>query len=162
MAQSHAQRQKEYWKSLKEKGEADYLTKDREWKQKERAALKLNKQKHELVKAKDRQRKKLKKQAILEQSTEPTASTPTPFGSIQSFCKASAKAKHSLPKNPKKKRAVITHLIKSLSPNSMKQVYESGRRSVAVNLGRPKIPVKTKDLLIAFLERPDISYCKPS
>ena len=161
MAQSHAQRQKEYWKRLKEKGEADYLTKDRERKQKERAALKLNKQKHELVKAKDRQRKKLKKQAILEQSTEPTASTPTPFGSIQSFCKDSAKAKHSLPKSPKKKRAVITHLVRSLSPNSMKQGYESGG-SVAVNLGRPKIPVKTKELLIGSLERPDILYCKPS
>ena len=59
------------------------MKKDRERKQKERAALKLNKQKYELVKAKDRQRKKLKKQAILEQSTEPTASTPTPFGSVQ-------------------------------------------------------------------------------
>ena len=40
-------------------------------------------------------------------------------------------------------------------------MYESRRRSVDINLGRPKIPVKTKELLIAFLERPDISYCKP-
>ena len=60
MAKLHAQRQKEYLKRLKEKGEVDYLKKDRGWKQKERAALKLNKQKHELVKAKDRQRKKTK------------------------------------------------------------------------------------------------------
>ena len=57
MAKSHAQRQKEYLKRLKEKGEADYLKKDRERKQNERAALKLNKQKYELVKAKDRQKK---------------------------------------------------------------------------------------------------------
>ena len=52
IAKSHAQRQKEYLKRLKENGEADYLKKDRLWKQKETAALKLNKQKHELVKAK--------------------------------------------------------------------------------------------------------------
>ena len=39
---------------LKEKGEADYFKKDRERKQKEKAALKLNKQKQELVKTKDR------------------------------------------------------------------------------------------------------------
>ena len=57
MAKSHTQRQKEYLKTLKEKGEADYFKKGREWKQKKRAALKLNKQKHELVKAKtDRKR----------------------------------------------------------------------------------------------------------
>ena len=92
---------------------------------------------------------------------EPTASNPTPFGSIQSFGKDSAKAKHSLVKSPKKKRAVITYLVKSLSPNSKKQVYESGRRSVDVNLGRPKISVENNELLLAFSERPDISYCKP-
>ena len=46
MAKSHAQRQKGYLKRLKEKGEADYLKKDREQKQKERAALKLNKNMH--------------------------------------------------------------------------------------------------------------------
>ena len=86
---------------------------------------------------------------------EPTASNAALFGSIQSFGKASAKAKHSLPKSPKK-RAVITFLIKSLSPNSKKQVYESGTRSVYITLGRSKIPVKTKELLIAFLERPNI------
>ena len=156
MAKLHAQRQKEYFKRLKEKGEANSLKKDREQKQKERAALKLNKQKYELVNAKDRQRKKLKKQAILEQATEPTASSPTPFGSIQSFGKASAKAKCSLPKSPKEKRAVITYLVKSLSPNSKKQVYESGR-SVDVNLGRPRIPVETKELLTAFLK--DQTFC---
>ena len=33
MAKSHAQRQKEYLKRSKEKGEAVYLKKDREWKQ---------------------------------------------------------------------------------------------------------------------------------
>ena len=60
MAKSHAQRQKEFLKRLKEKSEADYLKKDREQKQKDRAALKLNKQKPELVKAKDKQRKKTK------------------------------------------------------------------------------------------------------
>ena len=38
---------------------------------------------------------------------------------------------------------------------------ESGRRSVDVNLGRPKISVENNELLRAFLERPDISYCKP-
>ena len=135
MAKSHAQRQKEYLKRLKKKGEADYLKKDRELKQKERAALKLNKQKHKLVKAKDGQRKKLKKQVILEQSMELIASNPTPFGSIQSFGKASVKAKHSLPKSPNKKTAVHHILVKSLSRNSKKQVYESGRRSVDVNLG---------------------------
>ena len=159
MAKSHAQRQKGYLKRLKEKGEADYLKRDREQKQKERAALKLNKNMHQSKQGTDR--KKLKKQVILEQSMEPTASSPTLFGSIQSFGKASAKAKHSLPKSPKKKRAVITFLVKSLSPNSKKQVYESGRRTVDVNLGRQKIPVKTKELLIGFLERPNISYCKP-
>ena len=64
MAKSHAQRQKEYLKRLKEKGEADCLKK-KEWKQKGRArkqkgraVLKLNKQKHALVKVKNRQRKK--------------------------------------------------------------------------------------------------------
>ena len=46
MAKSHAQRQKGYLKRLKEKGEADYLKRDREQKQKERAALKLNKNMH--------------------------------------------------------------------------------------------------------------------
>ena len=55
-----------------------------------------------------------------------------------------------------RKRAVITFLIKSLSPNSKKQVYESGKRSVYITLGRPKIPVEIKELLIAFLERPNI------
>ena len=58
MAKSHAQRQNEYLKRLKEKGEAGYLKKDRERKQKGRAVLKLNKQKHALVKVKNRQRKK--------------------------------------------------------------------------------------------------------
>ena len=90
---------------------------------------------------------------------EPTASNATLFGSIQSFGKTSAKAKNSLPKSPKKKRAVITFLVTSLSPKSKKQVYELGRRIVDVNLGRPKIPVQSKELSIAFLERPDISYC---
>ena len=58
MAKSHAQRQNEYLKRLKEKGEAGYLKKDRERKQTGRAVLKLNKQKHALVKVKNRQRKK--------------------------------------------------------------------------------------------------------
>ena len=64
-------------------------------------------------------------------------------------------------KAQRKREQSITFLVKSLSPNSSKQVYESGRRSVDVNLGRPKILAETKELLIVFLERPDISYCKP-
>ena len=40
-------------------------------------------------------------------------------------------------------------------------MYESRRRTVDVSLGRQKIPVETKELLIGFLERPNISYCKP-
>ena len=121
----------------------------------------MNKQKHDLVKAKDRKRKQLKKQAILEQATGPTATTPTPFGSIQSFGKASAKAKRNLPKSPTKKKAIIKDLVWSLLPKSKTQVYNDARKSANVKSGRPKVSSEKRDMLITFLERPDISYCKP-
>lgn len=93
------------------------MQKYRDRKQRERAG------KHTNVQAKDRQRKR---KPVHDASTFSILTTVA-FKSSQSFGKATIKAVQTLSKRPKKKTAVITHLVSSLPLNIKKDVYESAR-----------------------------------
>ena len=158
MGKPAAQKQKEYRQRLKEKDLESYLQKDKERKRKKRAAIRNNPNDYENYKAQDRRRKRLSK------TSSPGTSSPasnSSFASNQSLGKAKAKTLKSLPKSPGKKRQVLSRIISSLSPVSKKHVFTSARKKLSLNAGRPSISDDTKETIKAFLERPDISYCKP-
>ena len=116
---------------------------------------------YEAYKAKDRRRKRITSSAI---SSPEASSSPKPdssFSTRQSLGKAAAKALRNLPKSPGKKRQVLTNLISNLSPNTKSHVFTSARRKVSLSVCCPCISEETKCQIIAFLERPDMSYCKP-
>ena len=83
------------------------------------------------------------------------------FSKKQAFGKDKARAKKNLPKSPRKKREVISALVSSLSPSSKNHVFKTSRRKLQVTTDWPYILNKIKDSIISFLERQDISYCKP-
>ena len=94
-------------------------------------------------------------------NSSPITSTPQNFKNNQSFGKATARAARNLPQSPRKKAAVISHLVSNLSPSSKTNVFESARKKLTSYMGRPTIPEETRKALVSFLERPDLPYCKP-
>ena len=83
------------------------------------------------------------------------------FSSKQALGKATARATSTLPKSPQKKEQILLHLVSHLSPNTKAKVFSSARKKISLELGRPVISAEFKERVIHFLERPDISYCKP-
>ena len=57
--------------------------------------------------------------------------------------------------------AALSKLVHGSSLKSKNLVFKASQRSVHDMAGQPNIPKVTTDRIIAFLERPDISYCKP-
>ena len=156
MAKTHCQQQKDYIQ--KRKGnDPEYNRKEAERKKNKRREVKLSAAKYEAAKAKDRARKRNKTIITADSST----TLETSFTSRQSFGKATAKVIRSLPKQPGKTKEVIGQLLRTLSPRSKKDVFTSARRRTTDNRGRPHIPDETIEAILAFLERPDISYCSP-
>ena len=91
-----------------------------------------------------------------------TSSSPNrSLTTAQAFGKATATAKKKLPKSPRRKREVISALVSSLSPSWKNHVFKTARRKLQVTTGQPCNLNNIKDSIISFLERPDISYCKP-
>ena len=62
------------------------------------------------------------------------------------------KDEDELPGSPNQKVAVLTKIVQHLSPNSKTHMY---------HLGRPKISDVLCNQILDFIERQDISYCKP-
>ena len=56
---------------------------------------------------------------------------------------------------------MFSKLVHGLSPKSKILVFKASGRRMHDMVGQPNIPKATIDRIIAFLERPDISYCKP-
>ena len=83
------------------------------------------------------------------------------FSSKQALGKATARATSALPKSPQKKAQILLHLVSHLSPNTKAKVFSSARKKISLELGRPVISAEFKERVTHFLERPDISYCKP-
>ena len=83
------------------------------------------------------------------------------FSSKQTLGKATARATRALPKSPKKKAQILSHLISRLSSNTKAKVLCSARKKISLELRHPVISAEFKQRVIHFLERPDISYCKP-
>ena len=83
------------------------------------------------------------------------------FTTKQAFGKATARAIKNLPKSPRRKREVISALVSSLSPSSKNHIFKTTRRKLQVTTNHLCNLNNIKDSIISFLERPDISYCKP-
>ena len=93
-------------------------------------------------------------------------STSTPelsYSSRQSLGKAVAHSIRTLSKTPHKKKQVLSKIVSTLSPCSKTTVCTSAWRKLDHNsiLGRAKISSGLRQTVISFLEKPDISYCKP-
>ena len=124
--------------------------------------------KYEDYKAKDRMKKR-KKKSVTANSTSamssPSHSSPlaitSSFSRKQALGKATARATRALPKSPQKKAQILLHLVSHLSPNTKAKVFSSARKKISLELGHPVISAEFKERVIHFLERPDISYCKP-
>ena len=125
--------------------------------------------KYETYKAKDRMRKRKQKKSVTATSTSavssPSHSSPlaisSSFSSKQALGKATARATRALPKSPQKKAQISSHLVSHLSPNTKAKVFCSARKKILLELGHPVISAEFKERVVHFLERPDISYCKP-
>ena len=124
--------------------------------------------KYEDYKAKDRMKKR-KKKSVTANSTSamssPSHSSPlaitSSFSRKQALGKATARATRALPKSPQKKAQILSCLVSQLSPNTKSKVFSSARKKISLELGHPVISAEFKERVIHFLERPDISYCKP-
>ena len=83
-----------------------------------------------------------------------TSSSESSHSSRQSLGKAVA---------PGKKKQVLSKIVSTLSPYFKTAVFTSARRKLDHNsiLGRLKISSGLRKTVISFLEKPDISYCKP-
>ena len=113
--------------------------------------------------------RKRKKKSVTTTSTSavssPNHSSPlvisSSFSSKQALGKATARATRALPKSPQEKAQILSHLVSHLSPNTKAKVFCSARKKISSELGHPVISAEFKERVIHFLERPDISYCKP-
>ena len=106
-------------------------------------------------------KKKAKKQNMTLSNPAASSSPNNSFTTKWAFGKATARAKENLPKSPRRKREVISALVSSLSPSSKNHLFKTARRKLQVTTGWPCNLSSIKDNIIFFLERPDISYCKP-
>ena len=97
--------------------------------------------------------------------SSPSHSSPlaisSSFSSKQALGKATARTTRALPKSLQKKAQILSHLVSHLSPNTKAKVFCSARKEISLELGHPVISAEFKERVINFLERPDISYCKP-
>ena len=97
--------------------------------------------------------------------SSPSHSSPlaisSSFSSKQALGKATARATRALQKSPQKKAQILLHLLSHLSPNTIAKVFSSVRKKISLELGRPAISAEFMGRVIHFLERPEISYCKP-
>ena len=155
MAKPGAVRRREYEQQKKEEGKEAYLQKRCDHKRKQRELLKASKVKYQAQKLKDRIRKK---KAV----TEATSLTPV---TSTSSSESSHSSRQSLGKAvaPGKKKQVLSKIVSILSPCSKTAVFISAWRKLDHNsiLGRLKISSGLRETVISFLEKPDISYCKP-
>ena len=123
--------------------------------------MKNSEEKYELYKLKEQERKKAKKQNMTLSDPATSSSPNNSFKMKLAFGKATARAKKNLPKTPRRKTEVISAFVSSLSPSSKNHVFKTTRRKLRVTTDRPCNLNNIKDSIIFFLERPDISYCKP-
>ena len=112
-----------------------------------------------------RKQKKSVTATLTSAMSSPSHSSPlaisSSFSSKQALGKATARATRALEKSPQKKAQILLHLVSHLSPNIKAKVFSSARKKISLELGRPVISAEFKERVIHFLERPDISYCKP-
>ena len=164
MAKPGAVRQREYEQQKKEEDKEAYLQKRCDHKRKQRELLKASKVKYQAQKLKDRIRKK---KAVTEATSltpvTSTSSSESSYSSRQSLGKAVARTIRTLPKIPGKKKQVLSKIVSTLSPCTKTAVFTSARRKFDHNniLGLPNISSGLRETVISFLEKPDISYCKP-
>lgn len=156
MAKPGSERQMQYEARQKERDKEAYLKKRREQKARQRAALKKDKVRYEALKAKDRERKR--------QSRNPSDNPPilnSSYTTRQSLGKAVSRVSKTLPQTPVKKKQIISKILSNFSPTSKGEIFASARKSTS-SAGRPSSgTIKNKEVVMSFLERPDISYCKP-
>ena len=121
-----------------------------------------------MFKRKKNEKKKTKKLVTATSTSamsSPSHSSPlaisSSFSSKQALGKATARATRALPKSPQKKAQILSCLVSQLSPNTKSKVFSSARKKISLELGHPVISAEFKERVIHFLERPDISYCKP-
>ena len=121
-----------------------------------------------MFKRKKNEKKKTKKLVTATSTSamsSPSHSSPlaisSSFSSKQALGKATARATRALPKSPQKKAQILSCLVSQLSPNTKSKVFSSARKKISLELGHPVISAEFKERVIHFMERPDISYCKP-
>ena len=124
MAKSYKQGKKNIGR-LKSQDPEKYPKNDTEQKRKEITALKASKTKYDKYKAKDRMTKRKVHSLSTLSSLQALSSPNNSFLSKQSFGKVKARAARDLPKSPVKKKAVLSSLLSTLSPNSKTCVFNS-------------------------------------
>ena len=139
-------------KCYREKNSEKYRNQDALREKRSRWIVKSNNAAHEEYKRKERERKriaKLRRNVLNNQPLEPSTS----FSSAAVKSRSVKKVEKSLPKSPCKKREVITKLVSKF------QV----RVKFGEKVGRKKNVLSEGEVgwVMAFLNRPDISYTAP-
>ena len=117
---------------------------------------------------KDRERKaakKLENATITHQqnpnSDDPDSPNPA-YSTKQGLARGVKKVTNSLPTDTPKKVAVLSAVVKNLSPSSKTKVVNSTRRKLAGDhVGRPSFDPFQKKWIVDYLKRPNISYTCP-
>ena len=153
MAKPGSVRQKEYEARKKAKDVDEYKEKQREKKRLQRQKIKIDDLKYKAALKKDRDRKRKLKQTSNQEGT--------PYKCRQSLGKAVSRATRNIPQTPEKKNVVLSKIVSSLSPASKNKVFSDARKTVSPGSGRPSISPEKREVILNFLQRPDVSYCMP-
>ena len=165
-AKSSGERIKEYRQRLKVSNSEKYFhmcQKDKIRKQKSRALLKLpeNRERYELFKEKDRIRKQ--KRSAQEQASEHGSDEITGKGSTAaSLAKSVYKVARNMPRRKSSKVTVVSKIIKSMTPGSKRTLMKRANLGSGYDNSHREInAVERDEMILAFLEEPDISYVCP-
>ena len=165
-AKSSGERVKEYRQRLKVSNSVKYFhmcQKDKIRKQKSRALLKLpeNRERYELFKEKDRIRKQ--KRVAEEQAIEHGSDEITGKGSTAaSLAKSVYKVARNMPRRKSSKVTVVSKIIKSMTPGSKRTLMKRANLGSGYDNSHREInAVERDEMILAFLEEPDISYVCP-
>lgn len=169
MPLTNAEKQRRFRAKLKASGQYDaYKQQHRDEVRKSRA--KMNEEERNLPELVQQQIKEAKKESTKKrvaawrkaqkEKAEAAKVTPSPYGSAQAFAKATTRARRMLPQTPNRRKAVCRNLYNSecsidVPSTSTQEACDHARYS-SLSLAQ-----ETRDLILQFYERDDISHQAP-
>lgn len=148
-----AEKMRDYRKRMSEEKKAEVRKKNREQQKKCRKQWKDQRRALERKNAKERMRK-MRERKALKQDIRPVQSPLQAFGSVQALGKAVHRVNRSLPKSPRRKRAVVQNLAEKFGCFSAKDSANPTPRATALDS-----EIATK--VISFYESDTISRQLP-